>query len=724
MENIATQDDKGNIPVNTSIAGDEYKTSAMMWQWYQDSLDGGHKDWIQKARKNERYYLGGGGQWSEEDREYLETVAKTLPVEINAILPAINTVIGEQIFTRVDISFRPKKEPANQQTAEILRKLVLHIKDNVHLPNAETQVFSDGIIQQRGYYDVRMEFTENMQGEIEIEAVDPLDIIPDPNAQSYDPKEWQRFQRTRWLSYDEIEGLYGTQARKKVESTKVSESNWGSDATSADDSEGRNAFGNVTAVNKYYDAYIETSGIKKVRVLETQWRKFKQEMYFVTPEGDTRIMPDDITQEQLQAYSQIEYQVITRLAKKIRWTVSTLDAVIYDDWSPYADFTIIPFFPIFRRGKTLGLVDNTISSQDVLNGSVTAMLQITKSTSNAGWQVEEESLIKPESAEDLEDVGRKTGLVIVYKKGSTPPEKTQPNSIPTGIDRLLQYGEKFTKDTIGVSEAEQGQKSQEVSGVAIQTKVFQGKMQRGIVMDNLALTRLLLAQKILKLIQQYYTETRIFKIAGRNPIGQPAEETVAINQGTPEGQIINDVTLGEYEVVIDAIPTSASFEAQSFQQAVELRGVGVPIPDAELIRYANFTNKAEIIQALSQPKPDPVMEMKLKEVDTKVAKMMAEIENLNAQTEKFLSEATTKQVDAQLKSAQTAELITRNPNIAPATDELLESAGYIDHNKPTDKTNQTKMSQNVSHETMPPEEQMPPEVNYPPPEMEGMEGIQ
>ena len=47
--------------------------------------------------------------------------------------------------------------------------------------------FSDGLIQDRGYFDVRMDFSDHIQGK-KIEAKDPLDILIDPDK--HDPKTW------------------------------------------------------------------------------------------------------------------------------------------------------------------------------------------------------------------------------------------------------------------------------------------------------------------------------------------------------------------------------------------------------------------------------------------------------------------------------------------------------------------------------------------------------
>ena len=69
----------------------------------------------------------------------------------------------------------------------------------------EAQVFSDGLIQDRGWFDVRVDFSDHVNGEVRIESKDPLDIIIDPDAKHYDPRTWNEIFETKWMSLDEIE---------------------------------------------------------------------------------------------------------------------------------------------------------------------------------------------------------------------------------------------------------------------------------------------------------------------------------------------------------------------------------------------------------------------------------------------------------------------------------------------------------------------------------------
>ena len=133
------------------------------------------------------------------------------------ILPTINAVLGEQSTRRMDVNFKPRGR-GKQEVADVLDRLFMQISDNNKLEWAESQVFADGLIQDRGWFDIRIDFDDHIQGEVRITAKDPLDILIDPDAKEYDPRTWNEVFESRWMSLDEIEETYG---QKKADQLRV-----------------------------------------------------------------------------------------------------------------------------------------------------------------------------------------------------------------------------------------------------------------------------------------------------------------------------------------------------------------------------------------------------------------------------------------------------------------------------------------------------------------------
>jgi hypothetical protein len=631
------------------------------WARYLYGKDRGHTDYLPHAARCEDMYLGGGRQWSEAAKQQLK-LERRPGYEFNEIMPSINSAIGYQIHNRMDIAFKPRGGDSDLFKATILSKVAMQVADLCALHWNETQVFSDGLIQQRGYFDVRMSFDENTKGEIVVGTLDPLDVVPDPDAKSYDPDKWGDVVITRWLTLDEIEQIYGKAARKRAEESNDA----GQDFGELDDEVPRSKFATRDNLG-YIDACTtKEDGLERYRIIDRQRFVYELTPCLVWPDtGDVQVEAELAQDSVTDALANGAVRS-KRMRKRVKWTVTTFTATLHNSYSPYESFTVVPYFAYFRRGKTAGMVDNAIGPQEVLNKAVSQYVHIINTSANSGWIVEEDSLTNMDT-EELQDVGAKTGLVVEYKKGSTKPDKIQPNQIPSGVDKLIDRATKALKDAT-VPEAMRGQQGAEVSGVAIQAKQFASQQQLSVPLDNLAYTRQLLAKRILKLIQRYYDTHRIFRITETDPMtGKPKEELLEINKfDSATGGYVNDVTIGTYDVVITEQPMQVTFQNSQFQQALEMRKAGVRINDATLVRYSNLSDKQEILESLpgDQPPADPTVE--------------ARVQLLNAQTRKTDAQATDVKVKTQYSGVQTAQVVAQIPATAALADGLLKSAGYVD----------------------------------------------
>lgn len=629
------------------------------WDRYINGMDRGHYDYQVQAKLCEDFYLGNGNQWTEEAKNALDAIGKPW-LEENVIFSTVNTVLGYQTQSRMDIAYKPR-ETVDQSVSDVLNKLGMFVLDQNDYPWLESQMFGDGMIQQRGYIDIRMEFDDNMNGDISISVLDPLDVMPDPDAKSYDPEDWQDVIVTRWIPVDDVKILYGQAKYRKVMTylQDHGEADYGSDGYGVD----RNKFGSSIS----YPYYTDNAGIDYVRIIDRQWYKLtNREFFFDMETGDLIPAPDDLTTREKKALAKKSgKEIIKKIVRRVRWTICTQDIVLHDSWSPYETFTIVPFFPYFRRGKTVGLVDNLIKTQEMLNKVYSQILHVVNTTANSGWKVEENSLVNME-VEDLEDIGAQTGLVLEYKTGRQPPEKIEPNQIPTGLKDMVNSGIDLIRLISGVSETFQGGKGPEVSGAAIQSRVYQSAIQLATAIDALFRTRHIIARKILHLIQQYYTDQRTFAIIDEDSENNQMEQ-ITINQDNGAGDIVNDVTVGKYDIVIADVPTQVTFQNAQFQQALDMRKFGVEIPDDEMILMSTLSRKNEIAKKVAG-KQSPEQEQMMME------QMQLQLEQLRKQIEKLDAESDSKQIEAAKKAAEIAKMIAENPNIGIIMDTILQKA--------------------------------------------------
>ena len=625
------------MPLNTALC---MKT----WNRYAWARDQGHQRFVEKADKCERFFAG--DQWDPSDVARLK-LARRPALTINKIISTVGNVMGEQIFNRSETSFRPRAGSPDE-VAEALTKVYKQISDNNQLDWKRSDMFADGIITSRGFLDVRLGFKDSMQGEVLIENLNPKNVIIDPDGEEYDPDSWSEVFLTKWVTADDIAILYNKTDAELLRNREQSYFPYGYDSISAH----RDRFGD--RLNPMYQGdYDNSSVLRNIRVIERQHRMLDRQKHFVSAEGDMRAIPEDFPRDKIAWFvEKFGFTVASKLVRRIRWTVIADNIELHDAWSPYKHFTVVPFFPYFRRGSTIGLVENLLGSQELLNKVSSQELHVVNTTANSGWKVKTGSLTNM-TPEELEQRGAETGLVV--ETNGNPDEdliKIQPNQVPQGLDRISYKAEEHIKTISGINDSMQGFDREDVAAKAIDKKKQSGQTGLAKPLDSLTRTDHMLARNILDLVQEFYTEERLMTITHNRATGET--ETFAVNQATPEGTIVNDLTLGEYSVVTTSVPHRETMEDSQFDQAVAMREMGVMIPDSVIIDSSRLLNKKDIIKAMEGDKESPEAQAQAQLQQRAQAAEVAKVE----------AEASAKGADAGLKKAKADKTVVETQVLA------------------------------------------------------------
>ena len=694
----------------------EEEITRTQWARYERARDNGHLDYVEMALKCDEYYRG--DQWDLDDQAALEAEGRPA-LTINTILPTVNTILGEQSTRRADIQFKPRRA-GSEEVAHTLTKLYMQIADNNKLDWVEQQVFSDGLIMDgRGYFDVRIDFSDHVEGEVRITAKDPLDILIDPDAKDSDPKTWNEVFESKWMTLDEISELYGKKKAERLLFVAENGMSYGPDSVEYME----NRFGDTETNDDFFGAGVpgdeEYRNVKALRVIERQHKKLTRVSFFVDPNtGDQRQAPDAWQDAKIKKFAKKhELSIMSKVIRKVRWTVTCDKVVLHDDWSPYSQFTVVPFFCYFRRGRPFGVVRNLLSPQEQLNKIASQELHIVNTTANSGWMVEAGSLVGM-TADDLEEHGAETGLVLEYARGTNAPQKIQPNQIPTGLDRIAMKAAANIKTISGVNDSMLGTDSAEVSGIAIQAKQNRGAIMIQVPLDNLRKSRQYLAEKILNLIQTFYTEERVIQVTNESDPLKPREEMI-VNEMTPEGEVINNLMVGEYDVVVATAPARDSFDETQFAEALSLRQAGVAVPDDAIIEYSHLARKGElakrirVMTGVEPPSPEQA-EAQAQAQQIEMAQVQLEIAKLEAEVKKIQSEAAlniakvqdTSEIDPQMRMQELQAKVAMNEEQLQLRRELSSATNQIRQGQ-TETSAATKIATTAmqsSRNTPPPQE--------------------
>jgi hypothetical protein len=614
------------MPVDNDLANS-------IWLRYQYIRDNGHLEYVAKAKRCEDFFAG--KQWDATDLALLKAQRRPA-LTINKILSTVGNVMGEQIFNRTQIGFRPRKGEANQELADTLSKVFSQISDNNQLEWKRSDVFADGIVTSRGFFDVRLGFKDSLRGEVEIMQLNPKNVLVDPDAEEYDPDSWNDVFITKWMSADQIELLYNAKDAEELRGTNESFWPYGYDSIDRE----RDRFGDPRAIS-YGQSAMSIQQMRNIRVLERQYKRIEKVDHFANLRlGDLREVPASWDRERIAKYIEDnpDVTVIPKAIQRIRWTVIANRFVLHDDWSPYKHYTVVPYFPYFRRGRTVGLVENLLGPQELLNKVSSQELHVVNTTANSGWKIKQGGLKNMTTAE-LESRGAQSGIVLELDDVDSA-ERITPNQTPTGLDRISYKAEEHIKTISGVTDYRTGNAREDVSAKAVAKNQAASSATTAKIMDNLQRTDYILARNILDIVQEFYSEERIINVVTDRLLNQT--EQLTVNQMTESG-VLNDLTIGEYDVIVTTQPERDQMEDSQFDQAIALRENGIQIPDKFIIQSSRLKDKADIVKEMKQqadsPEAQADAELQRRGRAAEVSKLEAETQQKTADAQKKLNEA-------------------------------------------------------------------------------------
>jgi hypothetical protein len=640
------------------------KAREVFWR-YDEVFRRGHEDYMRHAKRMEDFYLGGGRQWDPEHRRILEDEGRPCR-EVNTILPTVNQAAGYQIANRVDISYLPKGGQTDEVAAKLMGKVVKHALENTRYRYAETECFMDGLIQQRGYLDIRMDYEDNTEGEVKIISLDPLDVLPDPDAKGYDPDTWADVRLTRWLTAREIEGIYGKAAADEV---VLSSNNYCDEANFGYETVSREGFGEMPPSYAMGRGWYGNANLRRYRIIDQQSHEYANSLCAMFPGGDFRVV-EGASREQLAWLIDHGIPVIKRRVRRVRWQVCAPEVMFQDQLSPFGHFTIVPYFPYFRRGRAVGMVDNMVSPAEMLNKFVSQYEHVVNSSANSGWQGEAGAIANM-TDEEFTEKGAQTGLVLLRQQGKAPFQKIDPNQVPTGINGMIEMALNHLNVVSGVDPQGMQIDTSDMSGVALQSLEYAQQKKLAIALDNLSRTRHMVADRVRECVQKFMGSERVIRITEVDSYGIERRVPLPINVRQPDGSIFNDLTIGEYDISVSERPANVTFNNSEFEQIKAMRkDMGMPIPDAVVIKASNLADKSEIAEAMREQagQADPAAEADaaLKQANAKLAESRAVGENLKAL----------------YAAIQTAQAIVVTPQSAELADILAKSAGFKDQDSP------------------------------------------
>ena len=628
-------------------------------------------EWATLAKQCIEFFEG--KQWSEAALKALNDQDRPA-FKFNKIRPLVRLVLGYFGNHRTDAKLLPGYDGSGtQDIAECLTRICKVVSEINQENFVDTEVFLDGLLGGRGYVDTRMVFDRNDLGEIQVTAQDPFSIKLDPEADQYDLNTHGFIMQDRWVTIDEVAFTYGKSAAAMVAPMIRSSAYMGGIPSALMDlaediTPWRTFAGSREALNPYMaiDSFLANAydpARKTVRLVDCQHQiRVMQRCFIDLDTGAREPIPDSWDEKKIGRvleWTAMKYRAmrqanpiraVVRPMKRVRWTTMVGDLVVWDDWSPYESYTLSAFFPYFRRGKTSGMVEDLIDPQMEINKRRSSQIDAVTRTANSGWMYHKNSLTE-QGKQNIETNGATPGVNIEWQgEPGLKPERIQAAAPPMAMERLETKATDDLREISGINESALGQLDRVQSGRALEARQRQAVIAIQPFMDNMTRTKELTTRKKVELIQNHYTEKRIYRAFGDDG----KDSLITINARTAAGDIVNDVTNGRYSIVVDESPLSASFISAGLEDMLDLIEKGVltltPTVKNAVIDASSIPHKEAIKREntqSAQSAPDPAIE-----VATIAAESRKEVAKIDSATQLTIHGINVEQAGAEADQAQ------------------------------------------------------------------------
>jgi hypothetical protein len=565
--------------------------------------------------------FAGGDQWPVEIQN--SRLLESRPyLTINKIDAYCRQIANSQRQQRPRIKCHGVNTQSDAKIADLITGICRHVEEQSDADAAYDNAFDFAVRMGWGFWRVTTDYVrpDSFDQEIYIKRIEnPFMVYFDPNSNEPDGSDAEKCLITEVISKEAFRKMYPdaeTDAGFTPRGTGDSQSEW---------------------ITK-----------EDIRIAEYFYTEYKHTKLVLLSDGTT-VYEDEMPSQDMMLAAGI-YEVSRRVTvkKQIKWVKLTgMQILEKRDWAG----KYIPVVPVYgqqlvvdSKKKKFGLTRMAKDPQRMYNFWSTALTESVALAPKAKWLLAEG---QDEGHEDeWTQANIKSMPVLRYKQTDSEgrpagvPTRLQPEPPPTGITTALQGLNADLMAVVGIydpSMLPQGNQS----GKAIQGQQMQTDMTNFHYYDNLTRSIKQTGRIILDLIPSVYDKERALRIIGDDGKG----EMVTLNQPSVDDMgvetLLNDVTVGEYDVVMETGPGFNSkrqeavesmiqmlqVDPQLMQQAGDLVFRNMDFPGADIIadRLAAANPMAQIDDKSDIP---PQVQMQLAQSQQVIQKLQQELQAL------------------------------------------------------------------------------------------------
>lgn len=627
-----------------------------------------------------------GEQWPDDVKKARELDRRPC-LTINRMPAFIRQVVNDTRQNKPQIKVKPVDSQADIQTAKVLDGLIRNIEYTSSADIAYDTGVDNAATMGFGYLKVAIAYAhdDSFDKDIRIERVpNPLTIYGDPYATSADGSDWMSAFETTVLSKDEFERQY-------------------KDAKAVDWDD--------LGYTKLKGPWLDGDD-----VMVANWWKREEIARTILLLSDGAVVDKDVYEDRRDMYDALGLTVNAERSapsyKVTNYLLTGAEVLETQEW-PGRYIPIIPVYgeEVNVEGERhfLSLVHFAKDPQRMFNYWRSTTTELVALAPKAPFIGPQGAFVS--DAKRWATANTESHAYLEYD-GTTPPQRQPFAGVPAGALQEALNAADDMKSVIGLYDPSLGARSNETSGRAILARQREGDVSTFHFPDNLSRAITQMGRVIIDLIPHVYDGPRIIRTLGEDGTASsvPIKQPVAVSQNgppipapglqpnqpymmqngapapmpavppgqeppTPDGFVsIFDLTIGKYDVAVDAGPSFTTRREEAAAQMIELLRAYpavAPVIGDILAKNLDWPGAEEIAERLKSmiPQaggPPPEMQQQLGELQSEVAKLtqqlQAERSDKAIEAEKlkisaFEAETARMKVGAEMQAVQQAQTV-------------------------------------------------------------------
>lgn len=526
-----------------------------------------------------------GDNWTQQEKTMLEK-QRRMVLELNKIRRVINLYSGYERENRTSTIVAPI-EGSDERTADLFSEVLMYVYAQAQSEYIFSEAFEHSLKTGLSILGIYMDYSrDKVNGDIKFYWKPFNALMLDPYFTKRDLSDCDQASTRDLLSREQIKALLPWVSPEEIDSIP----------TGIRD----NKYQYLGIYRQYNSTYIA----KYLLTYDQYWiRKNKPQKFLVDMENgvseewngsreEEKALKEALTQGPRMPDGQPVVQLINSYKRTVELNIIVGGKLLYEGPDP-TGLDVFPFIPVIAYHEPLidtyelkiqGVVRSIRDAQRQYNRRHSQIIDLMESIINTGWITKNGAVLDPDM---LYQSGQGRNIVINPEFDvQADIREISPPQIPQGYLAYQDIMDQNIMEIPGGSDELLGLSSTgdvQVSGKLAEVRASNGlKGNRGLF-DNFEYAQKLFGNLVMQTVQNNYSSGKIQRITGKEPTEQFFSKQFE-----------------QYDCVIkQTVKTQTQREAY-YYQLLQLRSIGVPIPDDELVDAAPLQGKTRLLDKMNQ----------------------------------------------------------------------------------------------------------------------------